>query len=223
MTNAAPNNQRRQPNYKEECINRLLDCVEAVLPCGGNDWQEVTVRFNLNRVAHIVEGDQDSLNRKYQCIILQLTQSLKNHAKPTGDPLIPPQVLRAKHLAIDMLQKMKTVEFGDQDQANLATELENQTHRSEIPSSPVFPAAANPGGIPADHVLNTPLPRTASTATGTDTLVRRIGRLEPDGKCKTLTIDMLSQSGKQRYMLDGSTERMLTNASNLPSLLVLLN
>jgi hypothetical protein len=55
-------------NFTERDVTRLLDCVERVLPLGGNDWENVAAFYNHDRPARVVDrldlGSLDSIGIK---------------------------------------------------------------------------------------------------------------------------------------------------------------
>ncbi|RHY15888.1 hypothetical protein DYB32_010705 [Aphanomyces invadans] len=66
-------------------VELMLDHIDDVMPAGGNEWEEVAAGFNGGPYPF---RDSDAIKRKYYM--------LRNHAKTTGDPTCPPEVVRAK-------------------------------------------------------------------------------------------------------------------------------
>ena len=71
------------PNWTPDDVLRMLDCVEEILPLGGNGWSKVAAKFNACEVT--VHSRADVVKRKFV--------KLKNVQKPTGDPSCPIEVL----------------------------------------------------------------------------------------------------------------------------------
>jgi hypothetical protein len=71
-------------------IDKLLDLIEEVLPCGADQWERVGSAFRLHFAGAPKPRDTDSLKLKFK--------TLRLHKKPTGDPLCPPDVKRAKRI-----------------------------------------------------------------------------------------------------------------------------
>ncbi len=65
----------------------MLNIVQAVLPRGQLEWDDVTNKFNQ---VHGTDWDRDRIKTKFQ--------NLVKIKKPTGDPTCPPEVRQAKHI-----------------------------------------------------------------------------------------------------------------------------
>lgn len=83
----------------------LLDVVKDILPRGGNEWTLFVNQYNSKRQTWMAERDDDQIKNKYK--------ALKNVKKPTGDPKIPPLVLRAKKIQYDIEAKICVATLDD--------------------------------------------------------------------------------------------------------------
>ncbi|RKP20053.1 hypothetical protein ROZALSC1DRAFT_21741 [Rozella allomycis CSF55] len=89
----------RGKGWKDSETKRMLDIVKEILPAGGFQWEEVTVKYNLRRPSGFADRELDAIKRKFN--------SLRNTPKPTGkelkankvgDPDCPPHVREAKQI-----------------------------------------------------------------------------------------------------------------------------
>ena len=88
---------KRGKNYSQSNIEKMLDLIEESNPCGIDEWDQIASTFN----SHFGNGENrsgDDLRNKFK--------ALKNVRKPTGDPDIPPNVLRAKNAQKDIESRM---------------------------------------------------------------------------------------------------------------------
>jgi hypothetical protein len=79
--------KKRGKNFSQSNIDKMLELIEESHPCGIDEWDLIAASFN----SHFGNGENRSgedLRNKFK--------ALKNVRKPTGDPDIPPNVLRAK-------------------------------------------------------------------------------------------------------------------------------
>jgi len=99
-------------NYSTVEVFALLGFVEDVLPLGKNHWVDVTSRYSrwAAQNGHPAR-DHDSLMDKFR--------KLSYTKKPTGDPLCPADVRKAKHLAQDILAKAQAVSLGAEEDLNV--------------------------------------------------------------------------------------------------------
>ncbi|ETV72008.1 hypothetical protein H257_12815 [Aphanomyces astaci] len=76
----------------------MLDGIHELMPAGSNGWDEVAAKFNAGR---------------YQLKFY----TVRNHAKPTGDPSCPVDVVRAKYISrrIDANCAVLTIEDDKDD------------------------------------------------------------------------------------------------------------
>jgi hypothetical protein len=86
-------------------LNRLFEIIENVLPRGANEWTIVAERYNSNRPRGFVERDEESMRNKFK--------SLRNVKKPTGDPLCPEEVRRAKRIQREIEAKIGVETLDD--------------------------------------------------------------------------------------------------------------
>ena len=87
--------KKKGPDYKQSEVLAFLDIMELVQPIGPNDWEAVAQRHFENYPEE--KRSVDSLRRKFN--------SLRNRKIPTGDPSCPPEVRKAKKIAIWIEQR----------------------------------------------------------------------------------------------------------------------
>jgi hypothetical protein len=88
---------KRGKNYSQSNIEKMLDLIEESNPCGIDEWDQIASTFN----SHFGNGENrsgDDLRNKFK--------ALKNVRKPTGDPDVPPNVLRAKNAQKEIESRM---------------------------------------------------------------------------------------------------------------------
>lgn len=88
------------PNFSIQETNLLLDCVEDILPMGGDQWERLAMDYKRRAGPHATVRDADGLKLKFKR--LRLTK------KPTGDPNCPPEVRRAKSLFYKIESEIET-------------------------------------------------------------------------------------------------------------------
>jgi hypothetical protein len=76
-----------ESNVSQSNIDKMLELIEESHPCGIDEWDLIAASFN----SHFGNGE----NRSGEDLRNKL-KALKNVRKPSGDPDIPPNVLRAK-------------------------------------------------------------------------------------------------------------------------------
>ena len=84
---------KKGKHWKSDEIDLLLSLVEERLPLGGNEWDTLSLQYNVRRAMDLQwapERDPDSCRTKFK--------TLKNVKKPTGDPTCPPNVRKAKRI-----------------------------------------------------------------------------------------------------------------------------
>ena len=96
-------NQRSQPapvprrmrgvGHTKDEVEHMLDCVEEVMPLGAQMWEDVAMRHA--RRCDDRNRDGKKLKKKFQ--------DLYKTSAPTGDPHVPPNVLRAKRLQREIM------------------------------------------------------------------------------------------------------------------------
>jgi hypothetical protein len=94
---------KRGVGYDKEEVNCLLNAVERVLPIGGYEWDTVFVEHE--RAYPNRDRTRDGIKRKFN--------SLHHVHMPTGDPNIPPEVLRAKRIDYKIKKRAEISEGED--------------------------------------------------------------------------------------------------------------
>jgi len=100
---------KRGRNYSDAEIEKLLDLAEEMLPCGGDEWNQVALEFNRTFKATGSNREGEDLRLKFK--------KLKNHKKPTGDPDCPPHVKRSKQIQRQIERRMDVVHLDDDDKS----------------------------------------------------------------------------------------------------------
>ena len=103
-----PTMPRRGPGFNRDEIERLLTSIESILPIGGYEWDAVVAQHEL--YFPDCGRSKDALKRKFS--------ALYGTRIPTGDPTIPPDVLRAKRAYEEIKQKEAEISEGEQDDDN---------------------------------------------------------------------------------------------------------
>ena len=75
-------------NYSSEECTALLQCIQAVLPIGNEQWQMVA-ELHGNQYSHC-NRTAESIRRKFS--------ALANVQPGSGNPTVPPLILRAKQV-----------------------------------------------------------------------------------------------------------------------------
>ncbi|KAF0701684.1 Aste57867_7905 [Aphanomyces stellatus] len=89
-------------------VDLLLEITQDILPLGKNGWETVEGRFNrLAESKQLPVRDGDALKRKFLL--------LKKHPKPTGNPDLPDEVLRAKRVQKEIDQSVSVLSLGDEE------------------------------------------------------------------------------------------------------------
>lgn len=101
--------QGRGRNYSAANTKHLLDLVEEIEPCGFDEWNEISMKYN----AHF--GGKAGENRSGEDLKNKF-KALKAIKKPTGDPSCPPDVRRAKQLqkALEVRMDVQALDSGDE-------------------------------------------------------------------------------------------------------------
>jgi hypothetical protein len=152
-TNTTNNTQpmlyrKRGAGFSLEETLDLLVCIEEVIPIGPAMWDRVC---DLHAGKWSSQGrNVDSIRRKFK--------KLAGEKVPTGDPLCPEEIRRAKHIYREMEQKMDAAEEmsdyelgfpGDEKDGDSAEKATNTTTTVESPN-PIrrmrTPRTTTPGG-----------------------------------------------------------------------------
>ena len=113
---------KRGRSYSTANTYHLLDLIEEIEPCGGEEWNLIASRYN----AHFGGESRscEDLKNKFK--------TLKGVKKPTGDPSCPPEVIRAKRLQKSLERRMDVQtledEYDDDDNQNYGEENENASN-----------------------------------------------------------------------------------------------
>ncbi len=113
-------------SYSTEEVDSFLDLLEEYLPISATAWERVA-EVHLARYPDL-KRSVNSLKRKFN--------ELHNKKIPTGDPLCPPAVCRAKHLRVEIIRTLDasdlnseegedSLEGGDTAPANLGVDCKN--------------------------------------------------------------------------------------------------
>lgn len=117
-------------NYSHMELNSLLDTMEDILPIGSEEWQRVVEQHNENYPSS--GRDAESIRRKYA--------TLHRKKVPTGDPMCPLEVKKAKRIKYQIGAKAdlgdveEEVELKEepplQEQSEVEVDLTNTAKRS---------------------------------------------------------------------------------------------
>jgi hypothetical protein len=83
----------------------MLDIVEEILPHGQEMWNRVAEAYQSRVEPGYEVRDAELLRTKFKALRLV--------KKPTGDPVCPPKVVRAKRLMGSIENKMGVTDFDD--------------------------------------------------------------------------------------------------------------
>jgi hypothetical protein len=89
----------------------MLDIVEEILPHGQEMWVRVAEAYQSRVDPGYEVLDAESLRAKFK--------TLRLVKKPTGDPVCPPNVVRAKRLMALIENKMGVADFDDDALVNV--------------------------------------------------------------------------------------------------------
>ncbi|CAM9602921.1 unnamed protein product, partial [Ectocarpus fasciculatus] len=92
--------------YSRVEVDQMLTIAEGILPMGMGQWEAAASEYNVHFPRY--PRDAESLRVKYK--------ALKNMKKPTGDPICPTPVKRAKRLQREIELQMSTINFDDDDE-----------------------------------------------------------------------------------------------------------
>lgn len=87
-----------------------MDRIEENLPCGADEWNEISLEYNS------YFGGKSGENRTAEDLKNKF-KALKTTKKPTGDPTCPPAVIWAKMIqkAMEARMDVQTLDSGDED------------------------------------------------------------------------------------------------------------
>ena len=105
----------------------LLKDIEENLPCGGNEWEAVAMRFNRSLPNGVASRDADSLKAKFK--------SLRNVKKPTGDPSCPEEVKRAKRAQYSIEARMGVSNMDDDEGGHISIDNTALTNDDDFENS----------------------------------------------------------------------------------------
>ena len=90
-------------SYSQEEVDNFLDELEEIIPVTATAWERVA-ELHLSRYPDR-QRSVDSLKRKFK--------ELHNNKVPTGDPLCPPAVRRAKRIRYLIIDKMDASDLNE--------------------------------------------------------------------------------------------------------------
>ena len=94
---------RKGSNYSQEEMENFLDLVEEILPMSQSAWERIA-ELHSSRYPDL-KRTVDSLKRKFK--------ELHSKKVPTGDPVCPPAVRRAKQLRHIIIDKMDASDLNE--------------------------------------------------------------------------------------------------------------
>jgi hypothetical protein len=92
-------------SYSTEEVESFLDLLEEYLPISSTAWERVA-EVHLTWYPDL-KRSVDSLKRKFK--------ELHNNKIPTGDPLCPPVVRRAKHLRVEIICRLDASDLNSEE------------------------------------------------------------------------------------------------------------
>jgi hypothetical protein len=92
-------------SYLTEEVDSVLDLFEEYLPISSTAWERVA-EVHLTRYPDLKQS-VNSLKRKFK--------DLHNNKNPTGDPLCPLAVCRAKRLRVDIICKLDASDLNSEE------------------------------------------------------------------------------------------------------------
>jgi hypothetical protein len=105
-----PVSNSRGKAYSDYETNLMLDIVEEILPHGQEMWVRCAEVYQSRVEQGYEVRDAESLRAKFK--------TLRLVKKPTGDPICPPNVVRAKRLMSAIENKMGVTDFDDEPLLN---------------------------------------------------------------------------------------------------------
>ena len=129
-------------SYSTEEVESFLDLLEEYLPISLTAWERVA-EVHLMWYPDL-KWSVDSLKRKFK--------ELHNNKNPTGDPLCPPAVCRAKRLPVEIINRLDasdlnleegedSLEEGDAMAANLGGDCEDNEVQDGLEEEDKFSTA----------------------------------------------------------------------------------
>ena len=97
--------KKRGATYSREEVSTMLDIIADILPIGRMEWETVTTEHNA--AWPTTTRDTSSLQRKFN--------DLAKSTMPTGDPNIPPHVLEAKRIRMELKKKAEIDDDASED------------------------------------------------------------------------------------------------------------
>jgi hypothetical protein len=134
---------RRGAGFRRDEVDRLLTSIEEILPIGGTEWDAVLASHELYYPD--AARTRDGLKRKFAL--------LYSTRMPTGDPHIPPEVLRAKRL-YEEIKKRAEISDGDDDSAEVENEEYLEDHDDDDADNGA--EVANDTGMPTNKESRQP-------------------------------------------------------------------
>ncbi len=92
-------------SYSTEEVDSFLDLLEKNLPISATAWEKVA-ELHLMWYPKLKQP-VDSLKRKFK--------ELHNKENPTGDPLCPPAVFRAKRLRVEIIRTLDASDLNSEE------------------------------------------------------------------------------------------------------------
>ncbi|EFX59957.1 hypothetical protein DAPPUDRAFT_346168, partial [Daphnia pulex] len=134
----------RGKGWTEPETHLMLDVVGEVLPLGGNHWEKAQQLYNERKAEAWSPRDMDCIRRKFK--------TLRNNKKPTGDPMCPEAVRRAKRLqaSIESTMAVTHLESECEDVDDEVPEAK-EDEEEEKPPRPVLQATGRTG-LSADEL-----------------------------------------------------------------------
>jgi hypothetical protein len=202
-------------HWREEEVRLLLDIVEDILPRGGNEWTLCANQYNSKRQPWMAERDDDQIKNKYK--------ALKNVKKPTGDPTIPPLVLRAKRIQNDIETKIcvATLDDGIDDGIipGIIPSLPFAEEDAEVPFPPDIPMEDYEEQDDADDTLPEMPPSTVTTTPIANSIKATTYRTTPRvGHSEERLIALSrgipeSEATRKRRKLDNALDSMVNQSA----------
>ena len=96
---------RRGPGFGRDEVEHLLTSIETILPIGGLEWDAIVAQHDMRFLD--ASRTKDALKRKFP--------TMYGTRIPTGDPTIPPEILRAKRAYEELKLKAEISDGEDND------------------------------------------------------------------------------------------------------------
>ena len=174
----------RGKGYSDYETNLMLDIVEEILPHGQEMWNRCAETYQSRVEAGYEVRDADSLRTKFKALRLV--------KKPTGDPLCPPNVVRAKRIMVSIENKMGVTDFDDDALLNDVVPIKTTKKFVELDnessdSSDYIDDELDIGELPTQSLISPAVQLTtssASTKSSTSDAIgyKRVGISESDAR-----------------------------------------